>query len=790
MSVFGIFRPLKPLLSGRWQVPAALLGAGTFALALYRLLPPERSLDMDRILADVSVLEAAGATTAAADAIASLLAANPAPEPAQQAVLHDRLADIIYRRELERGTPSRENALALLEHHAAAARLGVAPTAHHHVRAARAAEWLGNDTLAVSEYRAALEKQPDAETFRTGAQALVRLLAARPGGEAERQRLLDKLLADEGISIGYLWWALQESLQDALDESDVLRARLILAQHSPRLKTSDLKGYAEYLWAWVMLREGRPEEAEPLAQWVDEWLDSGGTAPADLAEFGFLPAMNRWLLGRIHLAQHRPQAALEAFQTAMALRPRPDLRVACLAGRAEALAALQRHEAAGEVLQGAAAEINAREGNVRPLLRRLQEAGLRITEGFDEAGEAAEAARYLTIALDMTPADDPARRITLLERLGTTFSAAAESAATPAERRGFRGKAGARREEAAELAQLEEARASNLLWQAAQDYDAAGQLNGVRRVLARFLRGRTEDPRLPRAWLLVGRAAEAAGNPEEACRWYQGVIDGYPKLVEAQQARLRTAMCFRKLRKPAEAERDLRALLESPDLAPDSLVFRDALLELVEFLYEQGRYGEAIGRLENFSQYYPDDPQRFRAAFLLANAYRRSAISLRDTQEGDPADGAERAALSHSRFREAAELYDALLRDLETVPALDETQRTYAELALRYQADCQFALNEPPALQRALESYQQVAARYERRPAALAAHVQMANAHLRLGQVAEAARAIEAARWLLPAISDEAFAQDVGGLNREGWDRYLAALADSELFRTAVAAAR
>ena len=57
------------------------------------------------------------------------------------------------------------------------------------------------------------------------------------------------------------------------------------------------------------------------------------------------------------------------------------------------------------------------------------------------------------------------------------------------------------------------------------------------------------------------------------------------------------------------------------------------------------------------------------------------------------------------------------------------------------------------------------------------------------GEVVEAARAIEKARWLARSIPDEAYAR-AGGVNRQGWEQYLATIAASDLFREARADAR
>jgi tetratricopeptide (TPR) repeat protein len=210
---------------------------------------------------------------------------------------------------------------------------------------------------------------------------------------------------------------------------------------------------------------------------------------------------------------------------------------------------------------------------------------------------------------------------------------------------------------------------------------------------------------------------------------------------------------------------------------------------LCELLYHQGRYGEAISRLEDFLNLYPQDPERVRSRFMLADAYRRSANALRrEPPAGTSAKAAEVEA--RERLRTAADLFDALLREADNAEVKEhEALEVYTRLALFYRGDCLFDLNEPDTLQAALATYRNAAARYAGRPAALTAHVQIANIHLRQGDVVEAARAIEKARWLLRSIPDEAFVRAAAG-DRKDWEEYLSVVSSSSLFREVFAGPR
>ena len=572
MSDTGFAHNAATLLRGRWQVPLALIAAIVGGVTLYQLMPRRGGLDIDRLLADVAALEEAGATTGAADALANLLQMEPPPPPGQRARLHEHLADLVYRQELKRTRPNLHDARLLLEHQDAADQLGYPPSAARSLRAAQAADWLGDSARAIPAWRATLAQDPTPEQRRAAQQGLVRCLEGRPEAQQERRELLETLMTDEGVSVGYLWWALQRCLQEALNENDTVRARLLLGKHAQRLKTSDLKGYNEYLWAWVMVHEGRPEEAEPLVQWIDEWLGTQPSSSQELRAFGHLPTMNRWLLGRIHLAQHRPQDALEAFTEAAILQPQGKLFVAATAGRVEALAELEHHDAAQQVLHEAIERLAATPSQQKPAVERLRASLLELSDTLAQRQDYAHAAEYLVLATELTSDELAKERLNLLERVGQTYQQAADETTDPELRREYFGRTGLYLEQAAELARSDEARYAAALWSAAQGYDQSGRLADARRMLLRFLEGRSLDPRLPQAFLLLGRAFEADGRFAEALPWYRRLTAEHPALAEAYRARLLSARCLWALGQDAEAEAVLRGLLEDDNLAPPAPV--------------------------------------------------------------------------------------------------------------------------------------------------------------------------------------------------------------------------
>ena len=131
MSIKLQYDQVTNLFAGRWQIPLALVATGAAAFTLLRLAPSTPRPSLDSLLADVAVLERAGDTLSAADAVANLLdmELDDGWPPAQQARLHDRLAGLIFKAEQRLDTHDPTNLRNLLEHQHAARELGLPESA-------------------------------------------------------------------------------------------------------------------------------------------------------------------------------------------------------------------------------------------------------------------------------------------------------------------------------------------------------------------------------------------------------------------------------------------------------------------------------------------------------------------------------------------------------------------------------------------------------------------------------------------------------------------------------------
>lgn len=780
-------RDLNQLLRGRWQIPLLLTAIGMTAIALLRLSPTATPPDFPTLRAEIEHMRAHGYPDEAVLAAENLLSHESQLTVHEKDVLHQLAADTLYDQLHTRREPDPQVAARFAGHMQAVQDHADAASVDHQLRLARGLDWAQQPQPSADAYRRVLsaDLQPDQRRGVTREfAALLDRLQENPDHVGELGGLLQQMLNNPDADVSDIWWALQRAVRDALKQHDLAAAESLLSAHGAALQTTDLRGYIDHLQAAVLVEQGRIREAMPLVDWVDFWLRGTPVRGDILTEFGHLPAMNRVLAGQIHLAEDRPQQALEAFIEALAIDPSGRTYVPGMIGRAEALAALQRHEEAQDIFRIAAERLHqARhpDGTIEDILQALE----RLAKRFEQGGDYAAAIDYLRPAVELARRNsDPPTQLRILRWLGETSVSAAQAAHDPGEQRALFEAAGRSLQRASAMAEPGDEHGPALLWSAAQAFDAAGRNRELRQALRELLAFGPADPRRPAALLQLGQALEAVQDFSAAINTYDQLHHEFPKLEEAVRGQIHKVDCLLAGGENGvePARRTLLGLLEDASVAPDAAVFHDALLGLGTLQFEQGQFADAIGRFESFLERYPDDPQRPRARYLLADAYRRSAYSLMELAEGD-APRPDAAGESRTRFREAVRLYRDLHDHELAVQSTDEAIDLYRRLAVLNEAECLKELNEPATLSAALGRYRQIAAEYERTPTALMAQVHQADLHLRQGDPVSAARALERCRWLMQGISDEAFEADPESGDRRSWEQYLAAVSGSPLLR-------
>lgn len=225
-----------------------------------------------------------------------------------------------------------------------------------------------------------------------------------------------------------------------------------------------------------------------------------------------------------------------------------------------------------------------------------------------------------------------------------------------------------------------------------------------------------------------------------------------------------------------QAEGLLREMVDGTLLSPESIEFRDALVELGELYHRQGRYPEAISRLAEVLERYPAVPRRTTLMYKLADANRLEAAAIRQTLLSAMPQG-ERQALVQMRAQRLSDGASLLERVLEDLEARDRSGMS--ELEIVQQRNAMFFKGDI-AMERedyagAIAAYDTAAQRYANQPASLVALTQIVAAYAAQKQWSEAATANERAKRQLAAMPEDAFNDPLLPMERRHWEKWFEA---------------
>jgi len=327
------------------------------------------------------------------------------------------------------------------------------------------------------------------------------------------------------------------------------------------------------------------------------------------------------------------------------------------------------------------------------------------------------------------------------------------------------------------------------LWNAADNYDKAGDAPRAIAAFQEFILNRPDDPKRLEAQYRLARVFQSSGEFKTAIALYETVIDVKPSSEEAYRSYVPLAQCYLLSSDDADwekAESRLRAVLDGRIMQPSAPQFREALVEIGLMYRRIGRYREAIERLGEAIQRYPelgDDPS---VLSHLADAHRLSAAQIAgQLLQSMPQN--ERSDLEHlaeERLTEGLRLYEQVRiilenRDPSRLTALD---RTLLRNAMFYRGDCSYdlgmatrgeAARAQDYFEQAIRHYDSAAQRYADDPASLVAMIQIVNCYAALGKWREAETAHERARARLAQIPDSAWNRANTPLRREHWEQWL-----------------
>ena len=342
---------------------------------------------------------------------------------------------------------------------------------------------------------------------------------------------------------------------------------------------------------------------------------------------------------------------------------------------------------------------------------------------------------------------------------------------------------------------------SDSVWTSAEYYLKAGESHLAITELTRFIEA-GQSSRVPMAIVMRAEAQLDLGHSDLALKDFELVVKQAPTDPAAFQARFQIGQVYWEENQPDQAEVIWRGILQSPDLTPNALEWRKSLRAIGQLLFETAdqklrqlemtagtqqsseqqqaltqvysRLGEAVLRLQEYLERYPDSAECTETRYLLARSLQRQARypELR-----------LQAAETESARTEFRKQVDALLD--RAVTELSMTQVKLLEQQAAGQLNkvglvmlrnchfelghCQFALGRYP---QAIEAYTKSVGRYQQDPETLGAYVQIANCYERLKRPSEALSTLAQAQLVLKQLPDTAFVNEAGRMSRKEWERW------------------
>lgn len=783
-------RQLAAQFEGRWQIPLLVVSVGFLAWGVWRMRPATRPPAFDELYARAVALKNAGLHVEA-NSFTQQLLIDPARSDAERRRLNRLMAEIIFDHESGNVVHGEGNCRLILEHSERGLGEGEAFTAAEHRMRALALEWLRRPGEAVVEYERAL-----AAGLEGPWPVRRRILELRSSAgliePSELRAALDALVAAEEAPAEIRHWAAERVIDLLVEAGEYGRIEDFLSANAGVFGRAEWRNEHAFLTALARYHTGRTDEAEQMLRVLRDAL-----APGDP-----LYARSGWLLGRILLDGAQPAAALSVFDDVIGAAVPGPYVTGCVAGRAEALADLERHGESIEAYQEAIRRTTEEPYGSRVDLQALRESLTARYRRLLGAGRLMEARGFLELAARLAPPADGRLAIfycqslaDLLLQIGQRLlsqqagEAAGGFAGGDQEAAAYLSRAGEEYVRLAKLTTLDAERSTAASWRAGDAFDLAGRRERMAEVLEAFVRERPESVRVPEALLRLGQAYQAAGRYEQAIEKYQENLTRFPRTPAALESLVPLADCFAQLGRQEAAETTLLRIVEPSygdaidPVMPLAREYRDALYALADLYNDTGRHEEAISRYEEALERYPEDPRSDGARFLLANAYRLSAAAIREAIE-DPRNVALRDDLRlkyGQRLQRAVELFTEVVQRYEgrAPESLSDLERLYVKLSHFYRADAVFDQSyltggsDLRPFARAVEMYDRAAWVYQHDPAAMSAYIQMINCHLRLGNADEARKTLNRARWALRNIPDEQFARHSPAEGRAYWEDYL-----------------
>lgn len=328
----------------------------------------------------------------------------------------------------------------------------------------------------------------------------------------------------------------------------------------------------------------------------------------------------------------------------------------------------------------------------------------------------------------------------------------------------------------AELAELDRMTRQycDRLWSAASSHFQGRDYRKAIAELDTYLQNESQRRRAG-ALVMQGEAMLALNRLDDAIAALTECIDYHPKDVASFRARLLLAQAWAEKGEPLRAEAFLVENLTGDLLTPAGKEWRDSLFQLGDLLHAEGRHADAIARLDEALNRYPDAPQAFSARYLLAHSRLVMASAAKDELERDLS--AEQRAARQQQFTENLAAAEKLYREIREISLRRESRESLRPHEAAIARNAVFALGEILTDQgdfpAAIKMYYAAANRSLDRPEALSAYLEIARLYRRLGKAIESKTTIEQAKVLLASLKADANIEETTNYNRTQWAELL-----------------
>jgi len=783
---------LRDRLSRTWQIPLLVVSVALLVGAFLRVRPVPANLPFEESLTYLETLVDGRAYDRALEVGGQLLTREDCAG-SRVAIVHHLLARAVFvQAELEK-RQSAELGHQISQHYGLSTQAGRILSADDHVRWASAEEWQERWLLAAEHIEAAIALQSPSSVDLQRRAVELRQRLGIPAEELDQR--LDGLMqaaGDERPDV--LAWALEQKLEVLEQLGRTSEASTWLMRYAEKLTDTAFAEAFHYLEALYLFRTQHYDEAEAFLRSLRNRIPSNDE----------INAKSGWLLGRIVLGPDgpgRPAEALSFFTDVVSRHAESPYAVASRVGMAEALAQLQRHVEAVETYHRAIEELASVSASAlvnRDVLRTslTLEAQTQL-----QSAQLSAARDYAELALQLANPENVEQLALHLQQLGGIQRLLSEEADQQADALGhvmpdsgghaksdapgLFAAAAETFERISNLPSSDDERAAEACLQAAELFAKSGQLRRSADIYQTFVTKWPEHSLIARALFRKGQLYRAMGDWVRAVETFQENFRRFPKSLDGAKSLIPLAQCYLAMGSDRleQAEQTLMIILHDSEwFTPAAPEFADALFLLGDVLIRREALEEAIGRLEEALTRYPNDPRALRARSRLADAYRHSALALKQ-KVGQATSAPEieqlRKEILH-RFHAARGLYRAVIDELaaQNPARLTPMEAYLLRFAHANEADCYFEAGE---FREAAQRYAEITALFDHTLTALSAYVQMINCHVFLGEPEQARAALARARMVVDAMPPETFVESLSSETRDDWKRYFEWIEQSDL---------